>query len=45
MFILQTDREFEDDIGRATMVRIMALLGKDSDIAKQYRRRMFNFMH
>jgi len=45
MFILQTDREFEDDIGRATMVRIMSLLGKDSDTAKQYRRRMFNFMH
>ena len=45
MFILQTDREFQDDIGRATMVRIMALLGKDADIAKRYRRRMFNFMH
>ena len=45
MFILQTDREFQDDIGRATMVRIMTLLGKDSDTAKQYRRRMFNFMH
>jgi len=45
MFILQTDREFQDDIGRATMVRIMSLLGKDSDIAKGYRRRMFNFMH
>ena len=45
MFILQTDREFQDDIGRATMVRIMTLLGKDSDIAKRYRRRMFNFMH
>tara|TARA_B100001750_G_scaffold202769_1_gene178215 strand:- start:580 stop:1440 length:861 start_codon:yes stop_codon:yes gene_type:complete len=45
MFILQTDREFQDDIGRATMVRIMSLLGKDADIAKRYRRRMFNFMH
>lgn len=45
MFILQTDREFQDDIGRATMVRIMTLLGKDSDTAKRYRRRMFNFMH
>jgi len=45
MFILQTDREFQDDIGRATMVRVMTLLGKDSDTAKRYRRRMFNFMH
>ena len=45
MFILQKDRKFRDDIGRETMVRIMNLMGKNSPIAKQYRRRMFNFMH
>lgn len=45
LVILQTDREFRDDIGRATMVRIFEVLGKGSEIAKQYRRRMFNFMH
>ena len=45
MFILQKDRKFRDDIGRETMVRIMSLMGKNSPIAKQYRRRMFNFMH
>ncbi len=45
MFILQTDRSYRDDIGRETMVRIMHLMGKNSPIAKQYRRRMFNFMH
>ncbi len=45
MSILQRDREFMDDIGRTTMVRIFALLEKGSDLAGQYRRRMFNFMH
>jgi len=45
MAVLQQDREFRDDIGRTTMIRIFALLGKGSDLATAYRRRMFNFMH
>ncbi len=45
MAILQRDRSFGDDAGRLTMIRIMALMGKGSDIAKGYRRRMFNFLH
>ena len=45
MTILQTDREFEDDLGRKTMLRIFSLLGKGSELASSYRRRMFNFMH
>ena len=45
MHILQADREFRDDIGRMTMIRLMTLLPKDSDVVKRYRRRMFNFMH
>lgn len=45
MAILERDREFRDDIGRATMVRIMSLMEKGSEVAKSYRRRMFNFMH
>jgi putative thioredoxin len=45
MDILRTDREFRDDIGRLTMVRIFPLLGKGSDVAAAYRRKMFNFMH
>ena len=45
MAILQRDREFRDDVGRLTMIRIMALMGRGSDIAKRYRRRMFNFLH
>jgi putative thioredoxin len=43
--ILQADREFRDDIGRLTMIRIFKLLGKGSDLASRYRRRMFNYMH
>jgi len=45
MDILRTDREFRDDIGRLTMIRVFALLGKGNDIATAYRRKMFNFMH
>ncbi len=43
--ILQMDREFRDDIGRLTMIRIFKLLGKGSELASRYRRRMFNYMH
>jgi putative thioredoxin len=45
MAILQADREFRDDIGRTTMIRIFSLLGKGSDLASGYRRRMFAYMH
>lgn len=45
MTILATDRDFREDAGRVTMIRIMALLGKGSQVATRYRRRMFNFMH
>ena len=45
MAILQADREFRDDIGRTTMIRIFSLLGKGSELASAYRRRMFALMH
>lgn len=45
MEILRRDREFREDAGRLTMIRIMALMGKGSDVAKRYRRRMFNALH
>ncbi len=45
MAILQQDRKFRDDIGRTTMIRIFTLLGKGSELATAYRRRMFNYMH
>ena len=45
MDILRQDREFREDIGRLTMIRVFALLGKGNALATQYRRKMFNFMH
>ena len=45
MAILQQNRQYRDEIGRLSMVRIMALMEKGSDVAKQFRRRMFNFLH
>jgi thioredoxin-like negative regulator of GroEL len=45
MAILQQDRTFREDLGRTTMIRIFTLLGKGSELATAYRRRMFNFMH
>ena len=45
MAILQADREFREDIGRTTMIRIFALMGKGSEVASGYRRRMFALMH
>ena len=43
--ILRDDREFRDDIGRLTMIRIFDVLGKGNEIATKYRRKLFNAMH
>lgn len=43
--ILQRDRTFREDAGRLTMIRVMALMGKGDEVAKRYRRRMFNFLY
>ena len=45
MTILRTDRTFREDAGRKTMITIMTAMGKGSELAQQYRRRMFAFMH
>lgn len=45
MEILRQDRNFQDDAGRTTMIKIMATMGKGSELAKRYRRRMFAFLH
>ena len=34
MAILRQDRSYREDIGRLTMIRIMALMGKGSEVAK-----------
>ncbi len=43
--IMRRDRTFRDDVGRRTMIRVMALMAKGDDVAKRYRRRMFNFLY
>jgi putative thioredoxin len=45
MEILRTDREFREDIGRLTMLRIFSVMGKGDETVAKYRRKMFNFMH
>ena len=45
MDILRGDREFREDIGRLTMIRVFDMLGKGNEIAGRYRRKMFNLMH
>ena len=45
MDILRRDRDFRDDIGRLTMIRIFDVLGKGNPLVGRYRRKMFNFMH
>ena len=45
MTILRTDRTFREDVGRKTMITIMTAMGKGSELAQTYRRRMFAFMH
>lgn len=43
--ILQADRNYEDELGRRTMIRIFDLLEKENPLLGQYRRRMFTFLH
>ena len=43
--ILSADREFRDDIGRLTMIRIFDLMDKGDELASAFRRKMFNLMH
>ncbi len=43
--VLQADRSFGDELGRRTLLRLFAVLGKGSELASRYRRLMFNFLH
>ena len=43
--IVQADRNYEDELGRTTMIRIFDLLEKENPLLSQYRRRMFTFLH
>ena len=43
--ILRDDREFRNDIGRLTMIRIFDVLGKGNELATKHRRKLFNALH
>ncbi len=43
--ILRADREFREDLGRTTMIRVFEVLGRGNELAGKYRRKMFNLMH
>ncbi|MAD93297.1 MAG: hypothetical protein CMP85_05715 [Gammaproteobacteria bacterium] len=45
LHILREDREFRDDIGRLTMIRIFDVLVKGNELATKYRRKLFNALH
>ena len=43
--MMKADREFQDDIARKTMIKVFDLLGKGNELATEYRRKMFTFLH
>ncbi len=43
--LLARDRNFRDDLGRRTLLRLFAVLGRGSDLAARYRRRLFALLH
>ncbi len=43
--LMRTDRQYEDDGARKTMLRIFDILGSDSPLTGQYRNRIFNILH
>jgi len=43
--IVKRDRAFEDDIARKTMLQVFSLLGNDSGLTSEYRRRLASAMY
>tara|TARA_B100000941_G_scaffold284623_1_gene255613 strand:+ start:39 stop:893 length:855 start_codon:yes stop_codon:yes gene_type:complete len=43
--ILKLDRDWEEQKARTTMIRVFSLLGKGSEVATIYRRKMFTLLH
>ena len=43
--MMKADRQFQDDIARKTMIKVFELLGKGNELATDYRRKMFTFLH
>jgi len=43
--MLKQDRSFDEEVARKTMIKVFALLGKGNELATDYRRKMFTFLH
>ena len=43
--ILKLDQDWEEQKARTTMIRVFSLLGKGSEVATIYRRKMFTLLH
>jgi putative thioredoxin len=43
--LMQSDREYGDDIARKDMLRIFDMLGGQGELVKRYRNRLFNLLH
>ncbi|MCB1693115.1 MAG: tetratricopeptide repeat protein [Pseudomonadales bacterium] len=43
--VMKRDRTFDDEVARKTMIKVFDLLGKGNELATQYRRKMFTFLH
>jgi putative thioredoxin len=45
LYILQHDRQFNDDAGRKALLGVFELLGNEHELTGRYRRRMFTALH
>ena len=45
LYILQHDRQFNDDAGRKALLAVFELLGSEHELTGHYRRLMFNLLH
>jgi putative thioredoxin len=45
MYILQHDRQFQDDAARKGMLAVFELLGNEGELVSTYRRRLFTILH
>ncbi len=43
--LMMRDRQYGDELGRRTLIRLFSVLGKGHPLAKTYRRRMFAALH
>ncbi|MDH3857608.1 MAG: tetratricopeptide repeat protein, partial [Gammaproteobacteria bacterium] len=43
--IMRTDRGFEDDISRTSMLELFDMLGGEHPSVQKYRRKLFNLLH